>query len=801
MWSLLCSIGTRITLCKRHLCTWKSWVQLQSLDWQLRTLTISTVSMTMVPGLICSDGWNLAFMSSSNSTCCISHSTAQLMTGWTSLRRRSAIVIQCSLWCIQECTIQTSAEGSSLWQDFCWHSAHSERGFNWCCCWTWHCWCTCHASSWGANACTFCWGGNVWWLFHQLCGCSWGDADVDTSTIGCSTIHCSRPPSQHCHSRLLFQCPCWWGESTDVVVKHDHCSNSWCNFQLSEPEHVPSCVPPRTDTMSDDDPISDISLRMDVISDDDPCSKVNAVRDNLPSSVAPHAVTSVDSNDDSATDLSATCVDAALASSFGSACVTDPNIAASMFDWSSPDDTMSSDDDDSTDDEPLMRLRSNMPSMIVATVQSVTITDAAAATMKPTAAVVKVMAGGRKEWSMHSQFCWLFDWHADLLLPAVPVQNQLLCCQSSADSSASSIQRENFDTALPCDWVTGNHWPCADRFGFKFCSCWCDCCCSFRCCRCHWAHCCWLWSTALPDQMPLSGSICNLFAAQLVLSIFCLLSKCCQDGSAIWLTHGCWINICDSASSCKQSDWSCCKIWGACKSWCWCQLWHWCCFIMGHCCSCNCHDDIWEDDVCALWCGSCWQASLHAHWRNASSANILFACQCWWHWCMSPDSLCNWEWFGCCLLLWCPWGWWHTCQQTWNFCQPFEMVDSLIWICEQSFVSWWWCSCWLVWCTYLIWLSCFASWLSIVLHATWWLWDWDCIWAWQARATFVWCSKHKQVCIEWWQQQWCRHGNQNLLWFWGCPAANHWQLLCPLCICSTVWHPSVWEQHWSRTFG
>ena len=101
-----------------------------------------------------------------------------------------------------------------------------------------------------------------------------------------------------------------------VIVKHDHCSNS----QL-----VPSCVPPRTDTLSDDDPISDISLRTDVISDDDP-------------SVTLHAVTPVDSDDDSAADLSATCADVTLASSFGSACATNPDIAASMFGWSCPDD-------------------------------------------------------------------------------------------------------------------------------------------------------------------------------------------------------------------------------------------------------------------------------------------------------------------------------------------------------------------------------------------------------------------------------------------------------------------------------
>ena len=101
-----------------------------------------------------------------------------------------------------------------------------------------------------------------------------------------------------------------------VVVKHDHCSNS---------QHAPSCVPPRMDTLSDDDPISDVSLRTDVISDDDP-------------SVTLHAATPVDSNDDSATDLSATCVDVTLASSFGSACATNPDIAASMFDWSCPDD-------------------------------------------------------------------------------------------------------------------------------------------------------------------------------------------------------------------------------------------------------------------------------------------------------------------------------------------------------------------------------------------------------------------------------------------------------------------------------
>ena len=136
----------------------------------------------------------------------------------------------------------------------------------------------------------------------------------------------TRPPSivtpDHCSSLRVD------GErALHVIVKHDHCSNS---------RLVPSCVPLRMDTLSDDDPISDISLRTDVISDDDPSVTLHAV--TPVDSDDDSAADPVDSDDDSAADLSATCTDVALASSFGSACATDPDIAAFMFGWSRPDD-------------------------------------------------------------------------------------------------------------------------------------------------------------------------------------------------------------------------------------------------------------------------------------------------------------------------------------------------------------------------------------------------------------------------------------------------------------------------------
>ena len=105
-------------------------------------------------------------------------------------------------------------QGCGLQKDFCWCLHLQQWDSTGQRCWTQCCWCTCHVSGWGANACMFWWGGNARWPFHCLCGCSRGDADVNTPTISCSTIHCSHPPTQCCHSRLLFQSPCWWGEGT-----------------------------------------------------------------------------------------------------------------------------------------------------------------------------------------------------------------------------------------------------------------------------------------------------------------------------------------------------------------------------------------------------------------------------------------------------------------------------------------------------------------------------------------------------------------------------------------------------------